>query len=44
MENEFEIIASFTNWLKILPELKSIGYKRLSYYSKGVNITYFKKD
>lgn len=40
-DNEFEIIATFNNWLKILPQLKK--YNRVLYFDKaGYPIRYFK--
>ena len=45
LENEFTVIATFNNWLKILPELKKNGYKRISFIDKqGYSFTYFKKE
>lgn len=44
LPNEFEMIATFISWIKILPVLKENGYKRIEYYSKSDKIGYFKKD
>lgn len=44
-ENEFVIIATFSNWLKIYPELIKLGYKRVTVIDNcGYPYTYFKKE
>jgi hypothetical protein len=42
LEDEFCVVATFSNWLKILPRLIEKGYKPYSYNDgKGYIITYF---
>jgi len=41
MPKEFEIIATFSTWLKILPELKN--YNRVLHYDKGGHPMYYFK-